>query len=73
MGIMLDSWQNNTLEHSWVMPDNFHVKKKVLQAITSKITIDELDGASFIYQHTVNKGYEDGLANAADISNCVIH
>ncbi len=63
----LNAWQPNALSHSWIMPDNFNVIARVLQVKDSKIEVDELDHATFMYRHSINKGTKKGVSLIANI------
>ena len=66
LDIMLESWQPYALDHSWVMPDGFTVYVPVMVQVDTKIEVDELDHAAFVYRHDVNCGTEKGLSLAAN-------
>ena len=68
---LINTWQNDALEHSWTMPDGFVVRNKVTQMVDTKIEVDELDHSTFMYRHEVNIGKEDGLANSANVTHSV--
>lgn len=69
MGVMIDAWNPNTLEHSWYMPDAFSVKIKVLEEKETKITIKELDDASVTMITKENKPVKRGVSLAANFTH----
>lgn len=71
MDVLLASWQPYTMSHDWTMPDGFEVHVKVMVPVDTKIEVDELDHASFVYRHEVNAGTEKGLSIAANTVHSV--
>ena len=71
MDVLLASWQPYAMSHDWTMPDGFEVHVKVMVPVDTKIEVDELDHASFIYRHEVNAGTEKGLSVAANTIHSV--
>jgi len=67
MPIMLDAWQPHVLEHSWIMPDGFYVRKKVSAPADVKIEVDELDHTTFTYCYEKNEGVKYDVSLPADI------
>jgi hypothetical protein len=65
--LLLASWQPFALSHDWTLPDGFEVHCPVMVNVDTKIEVDELDHASFVYQHKINEGTETGLSNAANV------
>lgn len=65
--ILLDSWRPYALEHSWVLPDLYEAKIKVMQKVEARIEVDELDHATFSYEFYENIGTKKGLSNAANV------
>lgn len=71
MSSLLDTWQSGALSHDWVMPDNFHVHIKVMEAKETRIEVDELNHATFTTYVKVNQGSKKGLANVANIIHSI--
>lgn len=72
LGELLATWRPYAMSHEWVLPDNYHVKCRVMETITAEgVQIDELDKASFTYQYKENVGLREGLSNAANIVHSV--
>lgn len=65
--ILLNSWQSGALEHSWVMPDGFHVIIKNMVAKDTVIKVPELN-SSFTHRFIANEGSDKGLSIPA---NCI--
>ena len=65
--ILLYSWNPYALEHSWVLPDFYEAKVKVMQKVEARIEVDELDHATFTYEYQENMGSLKGLSNAANV------
>ena len=59
--ILLNSWQSGALEHSWVMPDGFHVVIKNMVAKDTVIKVPELN-SSFTHRFLENEGSDEGLS-----------
>lgn len=66
MGVMIDAWNPNTLEHSWYMPDAFSVKIKVLEEKETKIYIKELDDTCVTMLTKENKPVKRGVSLVAN-------
>lgn len=64
-------WNPEALEYIWTLPDGHKAVVKVMDAIDSKVEIDELDGVSFTYRRKVNKAIEYGLSLQANIVQSV--
>lgn len=63
--ILLNSWQAGALEHSWVMPDGFHVVIKNMVAKDTVIKVPELN-SSFTHRFLENEGSDKGLSIPAN-------
>lgn len=63
--ILLNSWQSGALEHSWVMPDGFHVIIKNMVAKDTVIKVPELN-SSFTHRFLENEGSDKGLSLPAN-------
>jgi DNA-dependent RNA polymerase len=68
---LLSSWRPWALMHRWVMPDGFDARIKVMEKVTTRIEVDELDHASFTYEYYENIGSKSGLSNAANVVHSV--
>lgn len=68
---LLDSWRPYALVHSWQLPDGFDARVKVVEKKEARITVDELDRASFTYEFYVNEGTKTGLSNVANVVHSV--
>lgn len=68
---LLASWQPHALEHCWKLPDGFDVRVKVMEKVSSRIEVDELDHATFTYEYKVNQTKKHGLSNAANVVHSV--
>ena len=66
MGVLIDAWNPNALEHSWYMPDAFSVKIKVLEQKETKIYIKELDDACVTMVTKENKPVKRGVSLCAN-------
>ena len=51
------------------MPDGFTVHIPVMTTVESVIEVDELDHATFTYQHDINAGTEKGVSVAANVAH----
>lgn len=68
---LLDSWQPYAKEHSWIMPDGFDVRIKVMDKMKTRIEVDELDHSTFTYEYYENTGTKKGLSNAANMVHSI--
>lgn len=64
---LLGSWQPFALEHSWVLPDGFQAKIRVMQKQEARIEVDELDHATFTYEFYENQGSKSGISLPANV------
>lgn len=64
---LLGSWQPFALEHSWVLPDGFVAKVKVMAKKEARIEVDELDHATFTYEFYENVGSKTGISLPANV------
>lgn len=69
--VLLASWRPFALYHAWKLPDGFDAKVKVVEKKEARITVDELDKASFTYEFYVNEGTKSGLSNVANVIHSV--
>lgn len=63
---LLGSWNPNALAHSWVLPDGFQARVRVMVDHETRIEVDELDHATFTYRYYENAPAPKGLSNAAN-------
>jgi hypothetical protein len=68
---LLASWQPYALSHSWILPDGFNARVKVMKPKTVRIEVDELDHATFTYEFYENEGAKKGLSNVANLTHSV--
>ena len=64
--VMLSCWNPETISHDWVMPDNFHVKTKVIGSIEE--TVHFLN-KPYIVRSNVNMPQEEGRSLAANLTH----
>jgi hypothetical protein len=65
---MLKLWDHTALEHSWILPDNFHVRIKVMAQI--KETVNFL-GESYDVFYNVNVPMEGGRSLGANMVHSI--
>lgn len=63
---MLGLWNSTALSHDWVLPDNFHVKVKVMDSI--KETVNFLN-EPFDCFHKVNRPMKEGRSLGANMTH----
>jgi hypothetical protein len=68
---LLNSWRPYALFHAWKLPDGYDARVKVIEKKEARITVDELDRASFTYEFYVNEGTKSGLSNVANVIHSV--
>ncbi len=68
---LLESWRPFALVHEWKLPDGFDARVKVINKKEVRITVDELNSASFTYEFNVNEGTKTGLSNVANVTHSV--
>lgn len=68
---LLQSWQPNALQHSWVLPDNHHVHIKVNQTVEKRVEVDEMNHSTFTYRYQENIGKRKGLSNVANVIHSI--
>lgn len=71
MPFLVKSWNPKAMDHSWVMPDGFHVYIPSINVETTRIRVDELDGAGVTFQYEVVAPLEYSKANAANLVHSV--
>lgn len=65
---LLALWQPNTLSHDWVMPDNFHVKNKVMGVESHKVLFNN---RPYMVNIAVNKPVKEGKAIGANTCHSI--
>lgn len=65
---MLQIWDPNALEYSWVMPDNFHVNTKVMNHVHETVNVM---GEPFEVTYKENAPTEQGRALGANMTHSV--
>lgn len=65
---MLSFWNPEALSHEWVLPDNFHVKIKVMDSI--KETVHFLNQPFEVF-HKVNRPMEEGRSLGANATHSI--
>lgn len=55
MEIINDCWDKAALKHSWSTPDGHIASVKVVEAVDTRIEVDELDHTTFTYRYTSNQ------------------
>ena len=61
------AWQPYTLVHQWKLPDGFDARVKVMEKISARIEVDELDHATFTYEFHENIGSKTGRSLPANV------
>lgn len=61
---LLALWQPDALSHDWILPNNFHVKNKVM---TSEQQTVRFDGVPYLVNIAVNKPVNKGKAIGANV------
>lgn len=70
LGDLRNAWQPFALEHSWVLPDLFTVRIKVMQKVEGeRVEVDELDHSTFTYDYYVNEGTKTDLKLVANVTH----
>lgn len=65
---LLGTWQKNALSHDWVLPDNFHVKIKVMGSVINTV---HFMNAPVEVRTTANMPMEEGRSNGANIHHSI--
>ena len=55
MEIINECWNDTALKHSWTTPDGHVASVKVVEAVDTRIEVDELDHTTFTYRYTSNQ------------------
>jgi hypothetical protein len=64
---LLNSWKPYALQHSWILPDGYDVRVKVMTKQEKRIEVDELNHATFTYEYYENEGQPHGRSNVANV------
>lgn len=64
---LLNSWKPYALQHSWILPDGYDVRVKVMTKQETRIEVDELNHATFTYEYYENEGQPHGRSNVANV------
>lgn len=65
---MLGTWRPNNLSHEWVLPDNFHVKVKVLNVRKTHVHVFNQPHE---VRYVVNEPVEEGRSNGANMTHSI--
>ena len=68
---LLASWQPFALKHQWKLPDGYDAVVKVMEKVSARIEVDELDHATFTYEFHENIGSKTGLSLPANTTHSV--
>lgn len=68
---LLASWQPYATFHAWQLPDGYNARVKVMEKVSARIEVDELDHSTFTYEFYENIGSKKGLSNAANVVHSV--
>ena len=55
MEIINECWDSSALKHNWVTPDGHVADIKVVEAVDTRIEVDELDHTTFTYRYSNNQ------------------
>lgn len=61
-------WNPEALSHDWILPDNFHVKTKVMDTVSEKVHFDE---QPFDVTYRVNQPQEQGRSLGANATHSI--
>lgn len=61
-------WNPEALSHDWILPDNFHVKTKVMDTVSEKVHFDE---QPFDVTYRVNQPQEQGRSLGANVTHSI--
>ena len=65
---MMDTWQSDKLSHDWIMPDNYHVKVKVMGKQKHMVNFDNTPQEVVVYK---NMPQASGRSNGANMVHSV--
>ena len=61
------AWQPYTLVHQWKLPDGYDARVKVMDKLSARVEVDELDHATFTYEFYENIGTLKGRSLPANV------
>ena len=61
------AWQPYALVHQWKLPDGFDARVKVMEKVSARVEVDELDHATFTYEFYENMGSKKGRSLPANV------
>lgn len=64
---LLNSWNPYAKHHAWQLPDGYDAYVKVTKETETRIEVDELDHATFMYHYYKEEGTKKGKSNAANL------
>jgi DNA-directed RNA polymerase len=64
-------WNPNVLAHSWTLPDGVKVNIKVMEPVSKKIEIDEMNHATFTHRVYVNMATPTGISLSSNIVHSI--
>jgi hypothetical protein len=67
---LMSCWTQEKV-HTWIAPDGFDVRVKVMQTKQTRIEVDELDHATFTYQYMENEATAKGRSLPANVTHSI--
>lgn len=64
-------WQGDALVHEWVLPDGHTAYVPVMERVSKKIEVDNLNHATFTHIAAVNAPQESGISLAANVIHSI--
>ena len=68
---LLKAWQPYAKKHAWKLPDGYDAVVKVMEKVSARIEVDELDHATFSYEFQENIGSLKGISLPANVVHSV--
>lgn len=68
--VLIDSWDSQTLAHTWVMPDSHYVHCPVMETVNKRATLNEWDYTPHVLIRE-NIALKKGLFNAANVIHSI--
>lgn len=65
------AWQPYALKHQWKLPDGYDAVVKVMEKVSARIEVDELDHSTFTYVFHENIGSKSGRSLPANVVHSV--
>lgn len=65
------AWQPYALKHQWKLPDGYDAVVKVMEKVSARIEVDELDHSTFTYEFHENIGSKSGRSLPANVVHSV--